>query len=123
MAEILKFELKKAPSAGQLITPETWQKTDEISTFAEYADAYLQEKKELWKYSTFCAYQSILQNKLIPFFGKLPLDEITGRLVQQCQSRGGFHPHDKRRKQYRNQLLPGHTGTLVPSMPGMWRIL
>ena len=87
MAEILKFEQKNGsimtPSAGQLITPEAWQKTDEIPTFAEYAEAYLQEKKELWKYSTFCAYQSILQNKLIPFFGKLPLDEITGRLVQQ----------------------------------------
>lgn len=71
---------------GKIITYVGWHEKG-VPTFGEYAMMYLDEKKWLWKRTTYCTYKWMLVKRLIPCFGNFGLDEITNKQIQDFTNR------------------------------------
>jgi integrase len=59
--------------------------TGRFPTFAEYADTWLDRKKQLAP-ATFRTYKSLVEKHLTPHFGAMPVNEITKLVIERWQA-------------------------------------
>ena len=93
----------------------------EVPTFAEYAKgwwkwdtcAYLKDRRKRFNltpsYAVKC--QSVLENQLLPYFGKMKLDKITAEVIDEWFDKLSTPKKDERK--YKNTTINGYYTTLI----------
>ena len=82
-AERYEKDLKSEMRAGRLVAQQDEQDTPSVPTFSEYAEIWFQDHVQDNKPNEVRSKRLNLDNHLLPYFGKLRLDEIPRLMVQR----------------------------------------
>ena len=63
------------------------QRADDLSmTFEQFAQVYEDDRRPRLKYNTWLSKEYIIKDKLIPYFGKMPMNEIDAKVIIRWQN-------------------------------------